>query len=88
MHYSSEQITFVVEVYGGIPAYTYEWIVVRDGVEEIVRTYVTDDTDDYLFYTFTDYDFDYCRTIEVYCIITDENGDYVVSDVAQVFPKD
>lgn len=88
MEYSYEEIAFVVEVYGGIPAYTYEWIVVRDGVEEIVRTYVSDDTDDYLFYTFTDYDFDYCRTIEVYCIVTDENGDYVVSDVAQVFPKD
>ena len=87
MHYSSEQITFVVEVYGGVPAYTYEWVISRDGAEEFVRTYVTDDTEDYLFYTFTDYDFDYCSTIEVYCIITDEDGHSVTSDIAQVFPK-
>ena len=88
MEYSSEEIEFTVEVMGGTPAYTYEWFVSRDGVEECVSTYVTDDTWHTLVYTITDYDFDYAYTVEVYCVVTDEEGDFVTSAPAQVFPKD
>ncbi len=87
MQYSQEEIEFTVEIMGGAPAYTYEWFVVRDGVEECVETYITDDVWHTLTYTFTDYDFDYCSAIEVYCIVTDEEGDFVVSDVAEVLPQ-
>ena len=87
MEFSQEEIEFTVEIMGGTPAYTYEWFVVRDGVEECVETYITDDVWHTLTYTFTDYDFDYCSTIEVYCVVTDEEGDFVVSDVAEVLPQ-
>ena len=81
---SMEDATFTVEVEGGAPAYTYKWFVVCDMEKTYSFTEVTDDPWSVFTYTFSDYDFDEYREIYVYCMVTDENHDYVISDQAFV----
>lgn len=89
---SMETADFTVKVIGGKAPYLYEWVVCRDNVEETVKSEESSSKINTLEYEFSDYDFDEVNHgIEVYCLITDANGNRVSSKTAQVdqyFPLD
>lgn len=47
---------------------------------------VTDEQSNTLVYSFSDYDFDAYRYIQVYCLVTDANGNVVSTQITEVFP--
>ena len=85
---SMEEATFIVEVDGGARSYLYEWSIMMDGVvKKVVEHGVTSNASDTLSYLFSDYDFDDYRDIEVFCVITDANGDKVTTNTVEVLQK-
>ena len=85
---SMEEAKFSIVVEGGAGAYLYEWSVVMDGeVKQVIEKDVTSNTIDNLYYEFSDYDFDIYRDIEVFCVVTDKEGNKVTSDIAVLYSK-
>lgn len=71
--------SFTVEVAGGTAPHEYQWVLCR-GSELFWQEPVTsDETTDTFTAHITDYDFDNCDSISVFCMITDATGTTVES---------
>lgn len=88
MESSQEDASFTVEVDGGFAPYSYNWMVECDGKITASELDLSDEKSSTFTHTFSDYDFDEYREINVYCEITDKHGnsegETVVSNVAEV----
>ncbi len=84
---SQEYVTFDLAIEGGSAPYTYRWYISYDETEILSDMNTTDSTEYTFGWTFSDYDFDECGQILVYCEVTDAKGDTVISDYAEVQEK-
>ena len=76
--------SFTVEVAGGTAPYEYQWVLCR-GSELFWQEPVTsDETTDTFTAHITDYDFDNCDSISVFCMITDARGSAIKSRSAEI----
>lgn len=78
MQYSQEDAAFAVSVSGGAAPYSYRWYVEKDN-DQYNELHTTTAVADTFTYEFSDYDFEDYRDINVYCVITDANGQKVTT---------
>lgn len=84
MQSSYESASFTVEVAGGCAPYEYQWVVCYGSELSRQEPVSSVETSNTLTRNFTDYDFDDCDRITVYCSVTDANGNSVKSRSAEV----
>ena len=86
MSSSQEEAVFTVSVTGGTALYSYQWVVCYDDWEVWHEPEVTNEKSSTFRVEISDYDFEECEYIYVYCVITDSTGSSVTTRSAEVYP--
>ena len=86
MSSSQEDAVFTVSIKGGTALYSYQWVVCYDDWEVWHEPEVTNEKSSTFRVEISDYDFEECEYIYVYCVITDSTGSSVTTRSAEVYP--